>query len=187
MSVRINLIPQEIIDKQKQKIASSRAVAAGAIVALCFIIFTGFHISSALRAEAKFRQRQIKLKDIQAKVEKVKQLEAVKTAAYAHLEAINDIMRKRFHYAQFLMEIAASMTSTMWFASVNANTKPDGAIDFSVSALAKSAEDVAGWLNVLETNPKFANPVLGPISANSDGAGGKTHSFTLAGTYLAGS
>jgi len=182
--IKVNLIPPEYLARQKSRTQTLRILAVVALSAVAFAGITVVHITGAYEAERIIKEKQAKIRSLQAQVDKVKELEAAKASVKAHLDALNDLLRARFYYPYFMRDMAKSLANSVWLSSVMTTLGEGGKIDFNVSAHAKNGDDVAAWVNTLENNPRFSNVTLGQMSV-SGSEQEQTVSFPLKAVYTA--
>ena len=180
--IKVNLIPPEYLARQTQKTQVLRVAGVGVLLFVGLMALTFVHIHQATQAETLLKEKEAKLRELQVKVDKVKELEAIKSSVKAHLDALNGLLAARFYYPYFMQDIVKSLAPSVWFQSLSTNVRPDGKINFNVSGMSRSGEDLAEWVNTLETTPKYSETTLGSIGI-SESAGLYTFSFPLRGVY----
>ncbi|MDD2773770.1 MAG: PilN domain-containing protein [Elusimicrobiales bacterium] len=176
--IRVNLIPPEFLENQRQRTQNMR-IAGGAVVIL--VVFTGLtfmHIQSTVAIEKDLRQKESALRELDSKVSKVTELEALRAASAAHLDALNGLISSRYYYPVFLSDIEKGLPATVWMTELRTQLREDGKIDFTITASARNGDDVALWLSRLEDDGKFSNVNLGQVNV-----GPNLFTFPITGLY----
>jgi len=175
--IKINLIPPEYIDKLNQRAMIAKAVLAGVVSVSIVVLLSVWHFTREKTIEIKMNRLQVELKNLQGDVDRVKAIEAQISEVQRYLNSINSIAQGRLVYPQFMQAVTAGLPGTIWFSGIN--TRLNGQIvtvDFNVNS--RSAYDLAYWINMLETDQRYSEVTVGPISA-SETAGAKTLTTTL--------
>ena len=179
--IKVNLIPPEYLVRQKQRLQYMRIAGGASVIVVLFLGLSVMHIKSALSAEKLLVLKQAELKSYEAKVNKVKELEAVRAAASAHLEALNGLIVVRYYYPLLMADLIKNLAPTVWLTSITTTLKEDGKIDFTINANARSGDDIPAWLAQLENDRQFSNVSMGPLSVGGD----KSFTFQLSASYAA--
>ncbi|MFH1619147.1 MAG: PilN domain-containing protein [bacterium] len=181
--IKINLVPQEFLAKQKQQHRILQAVAAGILVISLLSMISFWHMSRATRIEAVLKQKEARLKQLQEVLNQVKALESEGAAVKAHLDAINALGKIRLIYTKFLQDFAKTIPGSVWFTALRTSARDSNTVDFNISGMSRSTEDLAGWLHTLETSGSYSGVELGGINITA-GPTGKTLSFPIKAVYV---
>ena len=184
--IRINLVPSEYMARQRAKVQAARLAAVGAFGVMLVLLVSLLHVKSTFDAEKTLKEKQRLLQTYQDKVSKVRDLEAAKAAVEGHLNAIDMLLNGRLYYTNFIKDLLQSMSSTVWFSTLNTTVQPaTGNIDFNVNAGARSADDFAVWYSRLDApGGAFSAPKLnGGLSINKDSQSAYTYSFSVSCLY----
>jgi len=176
--IKVNLVPQEILDKetQRQRMMQVGVVAAFVGVLLIGVSFTHYRKKTVL--DAQLVEENKTLKRFQAIVDQVNQFEAQAAAVRARLNVMNDLIKGRELYPVFMVDIVESFPEGVWIGSLS-TVKGKGGLNLTMPAFATSTRDVTNWLRTLESSPLFSEAVISPISIAADGQ----HTFSMKMTY----
>lgn len=181
--IKINLVPAEFLAKQTQQHRVLQAVVGVALLATVIVAMSLVHMARANSLESNLKEREERLRQLQEIVQQVKTLETEGATVKAHLDAINGLLKAGLVYTNFMQDLLKSLPGAIWFSSLQTTIKGTETVDFNAAAQSRSAEDLAEWINILETGGKYSNVDLGAISITA-GAAGKTLSFPIRATYL---
>ncbi len=179
--VKINLIPQEYIDRLNRKAVIAKAVAAGVVVAAVLVLFSGWHFSRAKRMQMRLADREAEMQVLKQDVERVRAIEAEIAEVQRYLDAINRISRNRMIYTRFMQDLTSELPASMWFANMSTTLK-DTTLSMTISLMSRSPYDLAYWINHLEMDPRYADVVLGGVSI-SEAEGARTYSAPITFKY----
>jgi len=182
--IKVNLVPNEYLLKQRQRNQMTRAFGVVALVAVGFAVLSVLHVRRALESESLLQEKQTKLRQLQTTVDKVKELENIKSSVQAHLDALEGLIVTRYRYPLLMQDIARRLPPTVWLSNISTTLRPDGAIDVRLMSGARVGEDVAGFVANLENSEKFADPVLGPVNV-TESQNVKLYNFPVNFTYKA--
>lgn len=189
--IRVNLIPQEYLLKQRQRTQLMRAAGMGLLVVVGVISLTFMHINRAYSSEDLLRQREKTLAELQVKVAKVKELEQTRDMVKAHLAALEGLMLERTVSMDFMARLARTMPDPLWFESVVTVAAPGrssccGAFDFTVAAASRSGDGAAQWLRNMDGVTGVSGVEISGINVTKDEASGQeTFKFSVRGSYQA--
>ncbi|MEW5905736.1 MAG: hypothetical protein AB1734_03020 [Elusimicrobiota bacterium] len=180
--VKINLIPQEYIDRLNRKVIIAKAVLAGVAVAAVLVLVSGWHFSRVKRMEGRLAEREAEMKVLKKDVERVKAIEAEIAEVQRYLDAINRISRNRMIYTRFMQDVTSELPASMWFNNMNTTLK-DTTLSMTIALMSRSPYDLAYWINHLEKDPRYADVALGAV-AISEAEGARTYSAPITLKYV---
>jgi Tfp pilus assembly protein PilN len=126
-----------------------------------------------------------RLKDIKKVVD---DLEAKKKGVNDHVNAVQKLDSGRPLYPVFMSEFVTSVPEGIRVKTLG--TKGGGAagppLALTISAEARTNEDIAAWIRKLEGTGKFTGVDMGPVTSNST-PDGTVNSFSLKANYAPGS
>lgn len=179
--IRINLVPPEFLDKQKQRMHVVKVSAGVVLVALLILGFSLRMVSRSGALAQELAGKQLQLGKLQSKVEEVNRYQEIKNRVKAHLDAINTLLSSRLYYAYFMQDILKALPSGVWFNSLSSGYRDPGVIDATIHCSALSGDDIAKLVDNLEQQPElYSGVTLGPITVATPG-----YSFPLTITYVA--
>lgn len=179
--VKINLIPQEYIDRLNRKVVIAKAVLAGALVVAVMVLLSGWHFSRAKRMQLRLADREAEMTVLRADVERVRAIEAEIAEVQRYLDAINRISRNRMIYTRFMQDVTSELPASMWFNDMNTTLK-DTTLSMTIALMSRSPYDLAYWINHLEKDPRYADVALGAVSI-SEVEGARTYSAPITLKY----
>ena len=163
--IKINLVPQEILDKEKQKRYVFLASICAGFVVVLFLGLSFFHFYKGVRLQKHLKEQQVKLKSLEAIVRQVEELERKAAAVRARLNVITDLLKSRPLQPNFMEDLLKTFPSGVWLKSLQTSNKGKG-LDVNMGAVSLSSEDIAEWLRVLESSERFHKPALGSINVS---------------------
>lgn len=168
--IKINLIPTEYIDKLNRRAIIAKAMAVGVVAVGLIVLVSVWQFGRGKTVEIRMYRLQIELKNLQRDVDKVKVIEGQIAEVQKYLDAINSITRGRLIYTHFMQDILSSLPGTIWFGSINtALSGQTLSVTFAVNS--HSANDLAYWINALETDPRYSEVGVGGIAINYNETG----------------
>lgn len=176
--IKVNLVPSEILAKAKARQLVLQAAVLGGCVALLFVGASFGHWYGKHALEITLVEKEAKLKELDAIVKQVEELEKAAAAVRARLNVIEDLLLGRAFYPIFMSEFARSVPAGVKVNSMTTATLSPGTIKLVISAVANSHEDIVAWAKALEKNAKFGLVELGAVAAS-----GSTYTFGLTATY----
>ncbi|MDT8287147.1 MAG: hypothetical protein RQ748_08575 [Elusimicrobiales bacterium] len=175
--VRINLIPQEYIDRLNRKVVIAKVALAGVAVAAVLILVSGWHFTRAKRMQIRLAEREAEMQVLKKDVERVKAIEAEIAEVQRYLDAINKISRNRLIYTRFMQDVTSELPASMWFNNFNTTLK-DTTLSLTISLMSRSPYDLAYWINHLERDPRYSDVTLGAVSV-AEAEGVRTYSAPI--------
>ena len=181
--IKVNLVPAEILAKARQRQQVFQVVIAGLGVLVIVAGISLAHWVKVKRLESKLDQGQSKLKKLELIVAKVEQIEKTANDVRVRLGVIMDLLKSRSLYPSFMSDFVRSVPLGVLVKnlSTTGGGSAGGPIKLTMSAEARSNEDIAAWVRKMEDLGKFSNTELGPVSVQE--AGERMYSFTLTSTY----
>lgn len=176
--IKVNLVPADILAKAKARQFMLQAAAVGGIAALLLVGISFGHWYGKHSLELTLVEKEAKLKQLDAIVKQVEELEKAAAAVRARLNVIEDLLLGRAYYPIFMSEFARSVPAGVKVNSMNTATTTPGTIKLVISGVANTHEDIVAWAKALEKNAKFGAIELGAVSA-----AGTTYVFALTATY----
>ncbi len=168
--IKINLIPSEYIDKLNRRAIIAKAAAVGVVLVASIVLLSLWQFTRGKAIEIRMSRLQIELKNLQRDVDKVKIIEGQIAEVQKYLDAINSITRGRLIYTHFMQDIAASLPGTIWFGNINTALN-DQTLTVTLPVSSHSAYDLAYWINMLETDPKYSDVTTGGIAISYSESG----------------
>lgn len=177
--IKVNLVPQEILDKEIQRQRALQASLAGVLIVLILAGVSFSHYRKKAVSERMLSEQKEKLKTLQAIVDQVNAFEAQAAAVRARLGVMNDLLKSRELYPRFMVDIIESFPDGVWIGGLTTTSKNAG-LDLTMPAFASSTRDVTTWLRTLEESKLFTGAKISPILIDAKGK----HSFTMQMHYI---
>lgn len=178
--IKINLVPQDILDQraQKQQIVLVGLAAAAIGVVLAGISYS--HYNKRNRLELELQDLNAKLAVLQEKVDLVNKIKAETDAVNLRLTAIESLTKVRELYPRFMIDLLKTLPEGVWLAGLT-TTGGGAELGIVMESRARSAEDVSEWLRTLAKPGHFEKSTIGGITVDSMGQ----HVFTMTVRYKA--
>ena len=182
--IKINLIPPEYIEKVNRRAIIAKSVLGSLLVLAALSLLSVWQVTREATLAATMRKRTVELQALQGDVEKVKAIEAQISEVQRYLGAINSVAKGRFIYTRFLNDTALSLPATLWLGAASTTLVAD-TLDIAYTVNARSAYDLAYWIDALETSPDCSNVNLsgGIAVTESEGVNLFTTKITLRRGY----
>ncbi len=170
--VRISLLPQ-IVKERVLIQARKRNLMIAAGLGVAIIIFSGLLFLQRLQQrEARLRQVEAELEKIKDIVPKVEKLKREKAAVEKREKVITGLLTEKAKWLDVLLEMTRVFPSSIWLKSLSLPTKESA----SISAQAGSVEAVSNLMVRLKSSPYFEEINLGSVSTPKEG---ETVSFPM--------
>ncbi|MEE8425001.1 MAG: PilN domain-containing protein [Elusimicrobiota bacterium] len=176
--IRVNLVPQEILDKEAQK---QQAVQVGIVVGALVLVLAGVsfsHYYTNVKLEKQLAEKNSQLSKLEKIVKQVEALEAQARAVRARLNVIKDLLSARELYPGFMTEVIKTFPAGVWLTTLGTSSEGTG-LAVRMGSKAKAPEDVSEWLRTLASSDVFSSPVIGAIRMDPV-TGEQTFSMTVA-------
>jgi Tfp pilus assembly protein PilN len=106
--IKVNLVPQEILDKEIQRHRMMQVGVVAAIIGVMLIGVSFSHYRHKTAVIAQLEEENKTLKHFQDIVDKVNAFEAKAAAVRARLNVMNDLIKSRELYPIFMVDIIES-------------------------------------------------------------------------------
>lgn len=176
--IKVNLVPAEILAKAKARQLMLQAAVIGSLVAMLLVGASFAHWYGKYSLQMILIEKEAKLRELDAIVKQVEELEKAAAAVRARLSVIEDLLLGRAFYPIFMSEFARSVPGGVRVNSMGTSTLSPGTIKLVINGAANSHEDIVAWAKALEKNAKFGAIELGAVSAS-----GAFYNFALTATY----
>ncbi len=179
--IKINLVPGDILAKAQQRQKALQLGLAGAAAAFLIVLASlGFlarlhHLQSQLAAD------QVELKRLDTVVAKVKEEEALAAQLRARLKVIDDLDCGRRAYPYFMSDFVRSVPAGVRVKSLD-TTGGGSQLKLSISAEARTNDDIRAWVRRMEEMGRFTSIELGVVTTQ-ESAVGSLRSFTLTAAH----
>lgn len=183
--IKINLVPQEILDKEVARQRVLQASAGGIAAAILLASVSGAHYWRGVSLEKKLKTDKVELDRLQKIVAQVEELEQKATQVRARLNVVVDLMKYRALYPRFMEDLSATLPSGVWLTNLTTSGDQKG-LTLSLSCSGVSSESAAEVLRAFDAGGKFKEPVLqGGITVSAPGTGtGAGSTFNLTVKYI---
>ena len=191
--IKVNLVPSDILAKAHQKQQVLQAAAAGVVALGLIALVSAGHFYTLQSLKSKLKVDQAKLKQLEAVVAQVEELERTAAAVRARLGVITDLLKGRTTYPYFMTDLARCVPQGVRVKSLTTagGGSSAGPMKLTITAEALTNDSVADWLRRMEAfgdgkGPvgetrlpgKFSGVELGAVSAAAG-----VYSFTVTAVY----
>ncbi|HAH07979.1 MAG TPA: hypothetical protein DCM05_15885 [Elusimicrobia bacterium] len=183
--IKINLVPQEILDKEIARLRTLQASAGGVAAAILLASISGAHYWRAVSLEKTLKVDKLELDRLQKIVAQVEELEQKATQVRARLNVVVDLMKYRSLYPRFMEDLSQTLPPGVWLTSLTTSGDQKGLI-VNMGCSGVTSESAADALRAFEAGGKFKEPVLqGGITVSAGGPGTAAgSSFVLTVRYI---
>lgn len=171
---RINLLPwREELRKQRQREFVS--IAAGSIVLMLLVIFyVHLHINGLIdNQESRNQYLQQNIKQVEAKIKEIKELEKQKEQLIARMKVIEQLQGNRPLVVHLFDEIVKAVPDGLYLTSLEQKQN-----ELIIKGRAQSNARVSAFMRNLDASAWFQQPVLDVIETSKDKQA-RVRSFTL--------
>jgi len=176
--IKINLVPQEILDKEVQK---QRMVQVGIAAGFIFFIFAGIsfkHYHKGATLATTLEEKEAKFKKLAKIVAQVEALEQQAKAVRGRLDVMKELDSSRPLYPRAMTDLLSTFPRGVFITSLT--TQVDGKkVKLNMAASSLTSEDVSDWYRTLEVSEKFHGPKLGGLTLTTEGV----VTFSMSMTY----
>lgn len=165
--IKVNLVPQEILDRELQKQRLAQVSVAAGFLAVIFLGVSFGHYYKAVTLETRLVEAEAEFKRLEAIVKQVEELEAKAKAVKARLDVIQDLLVSRQFYPRFMTELLKNLGEGVWVQTLGA-TGSTNELTVTMTCQATAPESATAWLRQLQASPVFKDPVMGAITIMSD-------------------
>lgn len=177
--IKVNLVPQEILDKELQRQRLVQVGFVAGVFGLLFLGISGAHLYRGVSLARSLAESEEKYKKLEAVVQQVEALEAQARAVKARLDVMNELDRARPFYPRFMTELLKMLPSGVWLTTLDAKAGGADQLTLNMGAQSASVDSVTAWLRVLNSTGAFTAPALGPLKFGSAGE----ITFTMGAVY----
>ncbi|MFA6029926.1 MAG: PilN domain-containing protein [Elusimicrobiota bacterium] len=178
--IRVNLVPQEILDREVAQLRTKQAAVLGAVLAVILAAVSVLHFWRAVSLESQYKIDKAELDRLQKIVAQVEELERTAAQVRARLNVIVDLMKYRTLYPRFMEDLVKTLPSGVTLTGLSTVGDQKGLM-VTMTCRSLSSDDVAAILRAFEGSDRFKEPVLtGGISIS--GLGGES-SFSMTVKY----
>jgi Tfp pilus assembly protein PilN len=177
--IKVNLVPIEILRKARQRQIALQAGVVGGLFAVVLVLLSFAHWFGLKKVEKDFEFKTSVLDKLKVVVARVEEKEKAAKAVRDHLDAIEGLRKARAFYPLFMSEFVRTVPSGVRITQLTTSTQANSSMKLTISAVANSNDDVAGWMRILEKNSHFAKVDLGAVTS----AGNRQFSFTITTVY----
>lgn len=166
--IKVNLVPQELLDREVQKQRLAQVSVAAGFLAVIFLGVSFSHYYKGVALEKRLIEAEAEFKRLEAIVKQVEELEAKAKAVKSRLDVIQDLLVARSFYPRFMTELLKNLGEGVWLVTLTAAGSVSD-LTVSMTCQATGTEAATAWLRQLQTSTAFKDPTLGAITVASDG------------------
>lgn len=174
--IRVNLVPQEFLDKELQKQRLAQVSVAVGFIGLFFLVVSFAHYYQGVALDKHLKEAEATYKVLEETVKKVEELEAKAKSVRSRLDSINGLLAARPFYPRFMTRLLEAMGDGIWINTLGVKgNAPALTVDMNCNAV--SLEAATKWLRALMVSQSFKDPIMGALTIANDGL--VTFSMTL--------
>ncbi|MBI3300029.1 MAG: hypothetical protein HYZ75_17830 [Elusimicrobia bacterium] len=166
--IKVNLVPQEILDKELQKQRLAQVSVAAAFIGVFFLAVSFSHYYKSVTLADRLVEAEAEFKRLEVIVKQVEELEAKAKAVKARLDVIGDLLMARPFYPRFMTRLLEALGDGIWLSALNVSGSAPN-ITVNMSCQATGVEAVTRWLRALQTSASFKEPSMGGLVIAADG------------------
>ena len=166
--IRVNLVPQEFLDRELQKQRLVQVSAAASVAAVFFLAVSASHYYTGVKLVRRQVEAEAEFKRLEAIVKQVEELEASAKAVRARLDVIQDLLTARPFYPRFMTRLLEALGEGVYLTSLAISGNPAELI-VNLNCTASSPEAATAWLRSLSQSAFFKDPAMGGLSLKDDG------------------
>lgn len=166
--IRVNLVPQDILDKEVQRLRAIQALAAAGVLLLFVGGVSLGHYRTKVELLKTLAQQQAELKRLEQIVAEVKALESQAAAVRSRLGVMDGLLVSREFYPRFMSHLLETFPAGVWINSLGAAPSGEG-LTLSLASNARTVRDLLDWYRTLKTSELFSEPVIGTLTFDKKG------------------
>jgi type IV pilus assembly protein PilN len=180
--IKVNLVPADILAKaqQRQRLLQI-GLACGAAVLVIAVISMGFWLHLQ-RLQARLKADKAHYEDLKKVVKIVEDDKSQKAELEKRLGVIVGLDRGRRTYPYFMSDFVRSVPESVRVLTLNTSGGGGSALKLTMTAEARSTDDIALWIHTLEGLGKFSNIEMGAVNAK-ESPDGTMQGFSLTTVY----
>lgn len=176
--IRINLVPQEFLDKELQKQRLAQVAVAAGFIAVFFLAVSFSHYYKGVKLAARLAEAEAEFVSLEAIVKQVEALEAQARAVKGRLDVIQSLLLMRPFYPRFMTHLLQALGDGIWFVSLAVSGNPPD-VSVAMTCQAVSSEAATKWLRALQESETFKEPSMGSLAIDKEGR----VAFTMSAKY----
>jgi len=187
--VNINLLPKEILEKQKlQQVLRLVFVGVAGIGLLCIILLL-LKIFELPALNARILYLDKELKQVQPIVDEVNKLKGIKTTLETRKQLVEQLLDSGLIYPRFMTDLMEVLPEGVWLTNMNTTTTigPDKNISVIKVNLNCNSYDkivIADFVSNLDNKENLFKEIkLGPINVSQD-RNYELHTFNISFDYI---
>jgi Tfp pilus assembly protein PilN len=187
--VNINLLPQEIVQKQKFKELLSLIILSASLIGIILISIYILQVITLMNLNSQLVSIQRQLKELEPIVKEVEQLKKIKSELESKKQLVEQLLSCGLVYPKFMSDLLKVLPEDVWLSNLSANIVRDpatnmiSALDVKLICSSYDKFSIADFLSNLENFDKFKDVKLGAINISQQDKY-ELHSFTVDFKYI---
>jgi Tfp pilus assembly protein PilN len=178
--IKINLVPQDILDKERRHRQGMQFAVVSGILAVLLLLVSFFHWHKGVQLEKQLKADQVEFDRLKKLADEADEFERQAQAVRTRLNAMQDLLTGRALYPHFMEALLRTFPSGVWITNMTTSSDSAG-VKANMAAKSLTSMDVAQWLRTLEKSSEFRDPVLGgPITVDP---ADRTSTFSMSARY----
>lgn len=171
---RINLLPWREELRKEQRRQFFVILGGSAFLMLLVVGYAHLHVNGMIQnQESRNSYLQTQIKDVESKIKEIDNLERQRQQLLARMRVIEQLQGNRSEIVYMVEELAKAVPEGLYLNSVKQAGRT-----LTIQGVAQSNARVSSLMRNLDASPRFENPVLEIIQADSKGMRG-SRTFTL--------
>jgi Tfp pilus assembly protein PilN len=177
--IKINLVPQEILDKEAGRQRAAQGAAVGLAVLLFVVAISAAHYWSSISLDKTLKTDAAELNRLKIIVDQVTELENQTRQVHARLDIVQSLMKYRGLYPRFMEDLAKTLPPGVWLASLTTSGDQKG-LTITLGCKGAASDDAAALLKAFDGSERFKEPLLnGTITVGGGTAQESAFSITV--------
>ncbi len=181
--IKINLLPKEILEKEKGKKLVFLIIFACACLLLAVFGTYGMRVLKYRGLNAEIKDIDKKLEPLQETIAKVEKIENEKKKLKTKVGVIKTLMKESLLYPHLMQDISAVIPWNVWMTSLHTNMKGE-TLKLKMKLFATNNGGVARFTARLEDSEKFDNVEMGGVLTSTMGEGVEVRTFDIDCDYV---
>lgn len=165
--IKINLVPQDILDAEQRKLRLLQAGVGAGFALLIVAALSAQHYYTGVQLKAHLETQKQELARLEEIVAKVEALEKQAAAVRTRLGVMEDLLKSREFYPRFMSELLETFPRGVWIDSLGVSGSQEGSLAITMAANARSVADVTEWIHTFENSKAFTGHKIGAISVDA--------------------
>jgi Tfp pilus assembly protein PilN len=168
--VNINLLPEEIVQRQKFKELLSLVILSASIIVLILVSIYIYQVAKLMSLNTQLAVIQREIKGLEPVVKEVEILKKNKAELESTKQLVEQLLSSGLIYPKFMSDLLKVLPENIWLLNMNTTIVKDStsnlvnSLNITLTCSTYDKFSIADFLSNLENSDKFQNVKLGPIN-----------------------